>query len=247
MIDSAMKQRDRVSAFVSVVPELEADKLTNSDWADLEEVMELLEPFKYLTMLGQQRGTLFGSIGSILWGFDMLLTVLEKARKKSRPADTPFQAALDYAWGLLDKYYKETDKSGVHVVSLVLDPHMKYNYFERNWPKKWMEGVRQKMTSLFDQYWESEDFVAPIVDSTAKKAFDINKWRFGDIKKREDEFTRYLKAPLLVLATQEENDTFDLLEWWRGNAKEYPMLARIGFAIYSIPAMSVESERVFSG
>ena len=99
-------------------------------WADLEEVMGLLKPFKYLTMLGQQKGMSFGSIGSILWGFDMLLTLLEKARKKSRPADTPFQAALDHAWGLLDKYYKETDKSGVHVVSPVLDPRMKYNYFE---------------------------------------------------------------------------------------------------------------------
>ena len=85
------------------------------------------------------------------------------------------------------------------------------------------------------------------MDATAKTVFDINKLRFSDIKTREDELTQYLKAPLLVLATQEENDAFDPFEWWRGNLKEYPTLARIAFEIYSIPAMSVEPERVFSG
>ena len=43
------------------------------------------------------------------------------------------------------------------------------------------------------------------------------------------------------------NDEFDVLEWWKGNSKEWLILARIAFEIYSIPAMSVEPERVFSG
>jgi len=141
---------------VSVVEDLEQDALTKRDWEDLKEVMELLALFKWLTMLGQQRGARFGSVGSILWGFDMLLTLLEKARKKSRPADTPFQAAPDHAWNLLDKYYKETDKSPVYIVSLVLDPRMKFDYFQWHWPKKWIENVKKTMTSIFDRYREVE-------------------------------------------------------------------------------------------
>ena len=59
--------------------------------------------------------------------------------------------------------------------------------------------------------------------------------------------TCYLKAPLLFLRTPEANDAFDILEWWKGNGKEYPTLARIAFHIFSVPAISVEPERVFSG
>ena len=51
---------------MSVVSGLNEDTLTKHEWGDLEEVMELLALFKWLTMLGQQRGALFGSIGSIL-------------------------------------------------------------------------------------------------------------------------------------------------------------------------------------
>ena len=74
MIDSLLRQRDRMDAYVSMVPELLADKLLEQDWDDLKEVFELLKPFKMLTML---KNSLYGSIGSILWGIDMLLTVLE--------------------------------------------------------------------------------------------------------------------------------------------------------------------------
>jgi hypothetical protein len=42
----------------------------------------LLKPFKILTKMGQEKNTPLGSIGSVLWGFDMLLEVLEKTREK---------------------------------------------------------------------------------------------------------------------------------------------------------------------
>jgi hypothetical protein len=64
------------------------------------------------------------------------------------------------------------------------------------------------------------------------------------MNKLEDELTRYLRATVLILNPNEE---FDLLTWWRGNSQEYPVLSRIAIDIFSIPAMSVEPERVFSG
>ena len=62
-----------------------------------------------------------------------------------------------------------------------------------------------------------------------------------------DELTRYLNAAVLILENEAADDTFDPLEWWKGNAVEYPTLARIAFNVFSIPSMSVEPERVFSG
>ena len=79
MIDSVLAQRQRIDGYCSLEPELAKDRLTSRDWTDLEEIMELLEPFKYLTMLGQEKGSDLGAIGTVLPGMDMLLEILEKA------------------------------------------------------------------------------------------------------------------------------------------------------------------------
>ena len=131
-----LRQRERIEAFLALVPELKDDVLTDTDWADIESIMDLLKPFKKLTILGEERGTLYGSVGSILWGFEMLLGLLENERQKSRPSDAPFQKALDASWAKLNKYYKLTDKSPVHIVATILDPRMKFKYFERMWDRQ---------------------------------------------------------------------------------------------------------------
>src|SRR5579859_608571 len=43
------------------------------------QVTKILVPFKQLTKLGQSKNNDLGSIAGVLWGFDMLLEVLEKA------------------------------------------------------------------------------------------------------------------------------------------------------------------------
>ena len=252
MIDSMLKQRERVDAYVRMIPELALDKLTERDWEDLKEVFELLKPFKMVTMIGQEKNSLYGSIGSILWGMDLLLSVLEEARRKSaevRTPDVPFQAALDHAWSILNKYYEETNECRMYIVSIVLDPRMKYDYFERNWPKKWMNDVKDKMQSVWKEYGGHMTSTSLPSESEVDKEspeFTINKWRFGNTRPVVNELAKYLRAPLLVLETKEANENFDIMKWWKGNMQEFPILAQIAFDVFSIPAMSVEPERVFS-
>jgi hypothetical protein len=143
----------------------------------------------------------------------------------------------------------ETDKCRMYVVSLILDPRMKYDYFERNWKKEWMQDMKDKMKSVWEEYG---GYTIPTLAMTPSEvnedsSFDINKWRFGSTQSLVDELTRYLDAPLLMLDTKEANDAFNAMEWWKGNMQEFPILAQIAFEIFSIPAMSVEPERVFSG
>jgi hypothetical protein len=78
--------------------------------------------------------------------------------------------------------------------------------------------------------------------------FDINQWRFGGGSTfKENEFQRYLKSPLVILAGKGANDEFDVLAWWKANQAEYPILSRIAIELHAIPGMSAEVERVFSG
>ena len=66
------------------------------------------------------------------------------------------------------------------------------------------------------------------------------------MQQKEDELTRYFNAPILVLESSDANDAFDPLEWWKGNAMEYPVLAHIAFNVFSNLSISVEPEQVFS-
>ena|SRR6266496_3516945 len=105
------------------------------------------------------------------------------------------------------------------------------------------------MKACFERYRSEEEEAEPEVPNMPekkKKWAEFNAIRFGKRSQREDELKRYLKAPLIVLE-EEDDEGFDILEWWSNNSKEYPTLYRIACNIYSIPAMSVEPERVFSG
>ncbi len=99
----------------------------------------LLKPFKKLTMMGQEKNTTLGSIGSVLWGFDMLLEVLEKTRekyniekpdpKKGNQKLSHLATCINHTHGLFSKYYELTDKTEAYIVAMILDPRQKYKYF----------------------------------------------------------------------------------------------------------------------
>jgi hAT family C-terminal dimerisation region len=76
--------------------------------------------------------------------------------------------------------------------------------------------------------------------------FNIRAYRFGWKEATRDELERYLKAPPLDMLDDNEDFSFDLIEWWRANERVYPTLVRIAYELYSIPSMSAEVERVFS-
>ena len=225
----------------------------------------LLKPFKILTKLGQEKNTPLGSIGSVLWGFDMLLEVLEKTRKKyniekrdekdKNQKLSHLATCIDHAHGLFSKYYELTDKTEAYVVAMVLDPRQKYKYFFDHWQRKHHAEMKKKTETMYKEFRFDDDAATSSSmedsqQSNKRKAeddyFDIIAYRFGKNEVVQDELEQYLKAPPLAVSTQEADLSFDLIAWWRANETIYPTLARMAYELYSIPSMSAEVERVFS-
>src|SRR5947207_4321334 len=230
----------------------------------------LLKPFRLLTKMGQEKNTPLGSIGSVLWGFDMLLEVLEKTREKyniEKPDEkkknqklSHLATCIDHAHGLFSKYYELTDETEAYVVAMVLDPRQKYKYFFDNWERKHHAGVKRKTETLYKEFLIDDNAAtsSSMVDSGQSKKrkaeeeddddfdFDIITHRFGKDEDIQDELERYLKSPPLRLSTKEANLSFNIIAWWRANEMIYPTLARMAYDLYSIPSMSAEVERVFS-
>jgi len=217
--------------------------------------------------MGQEKNSPLGSIGSVLWGFDMLLEVLEKTREMFKiekyDETNPDQklshlaTCIDHAHGLFSKYYELTDKTEAYVVAMVLDPRQKYKYFFDHWERKHHAGVKKKTETMYKEFRVDDNAATSSSTinsqpSNKRKAkdddfdFDIIAHRFGKDEFIQDELEHYLKAPPLTLPTREANLSFDLIAWWRANETVYPTLARMAFELYSIPSMSAEVERVFS-
>src|SRR5436305_4713572 len=116
--------------------------------------VDILRPFQWLTEYGQQKNTASGSIGGVLWGFDVLLSKLEDAREKYRKEKRTghFGTCIEHCWKVLDKYYMLTDRTRAYVVAIVRDPRQQYHYSERTWRKDQLPNMQMKMESMFQEF-----------------------------------------------------------------------------------------------
>jgi hypothetical protein len=227
---------------------------------DLDTVLKLLKPFETISKLGQSRGTTYGTLSSVLWGFDALMNMLEKGIEatKQRSEESGFVDAMNEAWHKLRGYYEATNSSPAYIMSLVLDPRRKMRYCEEKWERQWVKEARIAVTKYYDAFKRtlnqsnntSRQSAAPKRKADHNE-FDIHEYLYGeDIYTQasvRNELDQYFEAPNLKLTTPEENNDFDPLIWWKGHESEYPILALIAYDMFAIPSSSVEPERVFSG
>jgi hypothetical protein len=148
----------------------------------------------------------------------------------------------------------KTDLSPLYAAALILHPGRRTKYIEVNWPKRWVKLTLEKAKKLWEKYWEATPSPAVLVSSsygnTVKEPKELNA--FDQIAQSLGSYTRP--------ASQDEYEDYcsrepygisqpSALEWWCEDAQRqrWPRLSHMAIDILSIPAMSDELERVFSG
>ena len=266
MIDHALKLRGPIDAFIVAAmnkrdgetqkghrEQLPADQLKSADWKELEELHALLKPFKSITM--ELQGNLSdeqmnGAIFDLLPSFDYLLQHLEDAKKKFTGKST-IATCVNLAWLKLNEYYEKTDLTSVYVIATILDPRMKYGYFERRWATRqdWIEIAKANFEAAYERYRENAvnpmpvSLTPPTLPPTAATGVSaLKKWKFAQhvpLQQEFDELHVYTHSPV-------EASNIEPRTWWIVNQSRFPILATMVRDILSIPAMSSEVERVFS-
>jgi len=202
MVDIFLRHRDQIEVYVNLTKGLEKEKLTDVEWGDLEALKKMLEPFKVASILGQGRNTEHGSITFSLVEYDMLLSILEKEKKKVWPSESTYTSRLENAWMKLDKYYQRTDDTAAYRMAMILDPRIKMKYFERNWATKpeWVIEADQKMHEIYHEYKriEDEDKEMNYEDDLEDSSFNIDILRFGKPEQRKNELVRYLTSDTVI-------------------------------------------------
>ncbi|KAG7001073.1 hypothetical protein FOFC_02927 [Fusarium oxysporum] len=153
------------------------------------------------------------------------------------------------SWAVFDKYYQLTDESPAYGAAIILHPSRRVAHIKKNWPKSWhkpvLDGVRK--------HWKDYYHELPLPTTTPQLRDEIRRLDEYDLLAREldvvspsmselDEYDAFTTQPPIVIDCSP-------LSWWLREEQQqiYPRLSRMAVDILSIPAMSAEPERVFSG
>ena len=224
---------------------LKKDFLSPADWEYLRTVEKFLRPFYRATLAAQgDRAT----IDQVLFGMDALIQCLDNALVEYS-AHKEFSARIKKSWEVFDKYYAKTDDSALYAAALILHPEYRIAYIRTNWKAKWQKPTLKKVKELWVSYKESFPVSSTTPTPAPKPASNLDDYdrAIRNLKKyrpaSQDEYEHYSNGEPCDIGT------LSAIQWWCQDAqrKKWPRLSCMAIDILSIPAMSAEPERVFSG
>ncbi|KAF1732502.1 putative AC transposase [Beauveria bassiana] len=242
MIRTAIKLKTATNLFCHQYQENSDDLLLERDWQDLQKLNGFLLYFYDATTSTEGRNA---TIDRVLPTMDFLLEQFETA-KETYANDSFMSRCCNSGWAKLDKYYSLTDRSPVYIAALVLSPQWKWDCIDNNWPADWRGPCRQQMQDFWVTEYKSTAITVPTqaLETISEVKNSFHQWaqRKKGNSLDQDEYTKYLLAPIVPEVT-------DPRSWWLEptQRKSYPALSVMALDVLSIPAMSAEPERLFSG
>jgi len=227
---------------------LRDDYLSPDEWRRLRTIHTILQPFTRATL--ETQGDV-ASLDRVLFTMDVLIKVFEKTLK-TYSDDPDLISRIRKGWDVFDKYYSKTDQSPYYTVALILHPNRRTKYITANWKKTWQEPAFKRVKDLWviyrDKYEYLDSYDQSSIDHEETQdldEFDLVARDLGRYTRpqSQDEYDDYVAG-----------DPYDIgklsaLQWWcqEVQRKRWPKLSLMAIDILSIPAMSDEPERVFSG
>lgn len=242
MIDNAIQERTQLAVDLychQVGRELEADYLSREDWTALTNIHHFLKFFYQATLATEGRKA---TIERVLSTMEFLLEQLETGKLKYAD-DSYISPCINAAWSKLDKYYSLTERSPAYTAAMILIPSQKWTWIEDNWPIEWIVLAKTSVQKFWDEkYKPAYQLAIPPIEPAQEKT-EHQIWL--EQRRRQppilDEYIKYCQAPI--------TPEYDSGAWWMEAAQRatYPNLAVMALDMLSIPAMSDEPERLFSG
>lgn len=236
------KIKPQLIALTHEEPDLSDDLLTADNWKDLIQIRDFLKGFYDTTKVTESRAA---TLDRVLPTMDFLLERFEEAEVQFA-THTFMRESVQAGYTKMLQYWNKTERSPAYVAAIVLNPALKYMYFDR-WDPEWQPQMKQAMKTFWeDTYRSNTGLPERPVDDSIETDNQYIIWMRRQVRVQHDatdELERYLNEPLLV-----ENDR-SAIEWWvmPEQRRRLPLLSTMAIDIYSIPAMSAEPERVFSG
>jgi hypothetical protein len=164
-------------------------------------------------------------------------------------ANTFFSPRVQRSWVAFDKYYLKTEDSPYYAAAIILHPSRRTGYLKHNWDKKWVRPAIQAVKKLWDDF-KNQVFIPSLAPPFEEATEDLDD-DYDIFARNLANFPRPHSKDDLEEYISEHATPIDksALSWWLDSQqrKRWPRLSQFAINILSIPAMSAEPERVFSG
>ncbi|KJZ69425.1 hypothetical protein HIM_11198 [Hirsutella minnesotensis 3608] len=225
--------------------DLQRDYLAPEEWRILEETRAFLQPFWKITQLTEGR---YATLDRTLFTMDVLHKHYTQSFEKYSERHS-LRSCIAASWAVFDKYYRLTDESPAYGAAMILHPSRRLAHIQKHWPKSWHKPVLDSVRKYWEQYYQ----VLPIGTTTPEVGkqsqvldeYDLLALELDVVSPAMNEVDEYksftTQAPVPIDCSP--------LTWWLREEQQqrYPRLSKMAIDILSIPAMSAEPERVFSG
>ncbi|XP_057730888.1 zinc finger BED domain-containing protein RICESLEEPER 2-like [Arachis stenosperma] len=230
----------------------------NIDWDNAKHLMEFLKIFHDVTK--SVSGSLFVTSSQYFHEFCKILRVF-KASCGSR--DPLLGSMVERMKLKYDKYWGNIKNINMMIfVAVVLDPRYKLKFVNFSFEKLYDKDdadflgakVKETFSNMFDCYVSANNggrsFTSAIIDGASDVGVpdgDMAGDFFKEVHFHEiinkNEVDLYLMDGLEKSCDQ---NTFDILNWWKVNYSKYPILSQIARDVLAMPVSTVASESAFS-
>ena len=242
------KLKGAIIAVANEEPDLSQDLLSAEEWRILGHIRDFLQAFYDTTKATEGHAA---TLERVLPSMDFLVSHFEKAIVEFEQHDF-MRESLHAGLTKMLSYWNKTERAPVYIAAIVLDPKRKWNYFKR-WNPEWQPNMEATLQSFWETTYRSSTGLASYSSKPSASTRSTNnqflQWLDAhEIEAEsviEDELDLYLSDRFIFRKEEERT----VLEWWLDveQRTRYPLLSRMAIDIYSVPAMSAEPERVFSG
>jgi hypothetical protein len=250
MLAVALKLNSAIDTYTKrYLTSLQESYLTPRDWAELAEIRDFLEVFEEATLLteGYQ-----GLIDRVLPSMDAIARHYKNAQNRYARSNPALFKRVKASWIVFDKYYQKICSIPVYTAALILHPARRTQYIQKNWKKEWQEPGLTRVKELWEDCCLNDSSVLSSLhlrEDECDIARPVNKLdqllqSLEVVTKQpgEDEYAQFIAQKPISLQSS-------VLNWWLHDdqRQQWPKLSKMAIDIFSIPAMSDEPERVFSG
>ncbi|XP_044716024.1 Ribonuclease H-like protein [Hirsutella rhossiliensis] len=244
LLDTALEKEEHVKWYQDKYYEtLVNDYLAPRDWQALRDIRNFLQPFWRITLLTEgYRSTL----DRTLFTMDVLHKHYQQAFEKYKLNQQLLGPVLT-SWHVFDKYYRLSDETPAYGAALILHPSRGKAHIEKNWPKSWHKRTFDAVRKL----WEEEYMDLPTISVTPSKVSVLQQDEYDLLAQELDVIGKGPDADEYEAFTSQSPIQIDgsPLSWWHRDEhrERFPRLSKMAIDILSIPAMSADPERTFSG
>ncbi|XP_031261523.1 zinc finger BED domain-containing protein RICESLEEPER 1-like isoform X1 [Pistacia vera] len=231
----------------------------DEDWENLKKVCEILEAFNSATNVIS--GSEYPTSNLFL---QEIVDIKELLDEKCSDDDDFIRSMVGKMKEKFDKYWGECNF--VMAIAAVLDPRMKMRMLEFAYPQMYPnEEAQAKMDEVQAALYEIyEEYAAETQSANSEPPVQISQVQRDNVQcpKRsssrfcqfvrttetmqheKSELDRYLEEKCLLW--DEDDTSFDALQWWKVNQTNYRILSKMAREILAIPITTVASEATFS-